>query len=730
VAAPPPLSPAFVDLDENDDVVLMEKSNRNNHSYQHLQHLFEDSLIKIESLQNQVAALKSQLVSASAPSLHAALPSSSLPASLPGTFVESMSASASPACRRFGAGVEALLQKHSRRFPWIDYKAISGPSSLGEKGTYFCKACQTVFRASSIYESKLREHETAAAHVEATKTTPISTAMFSSSVSEEFHRDMAAHMASCQIRPSTFSTLYSPVVLAAIRGKGITQLLLGDTYRRNHLPDAVKHFKKYLISQFIGSVEKFSLLVDETSKNRRKVINILVTTFETRFLLDTIDFDCSKSLDGEAMAGVIIKSIKNSGLMLNLLVSVTRDGAGYMASAVRMLKSSSLTPILDVVCVSHGLALVVEYFVEPFCRAFSLLQNLRSYFINFHRVDRSRRFHSVVGLGFFSLLDWGATRPWGTYVEAVMRVFEQMEQIRNWVGEEIAHDESLNKGVNVPLLNTIRDLLNCVEVQAELSVVVCCMKRAVEALTLSQSNDAMDSIRLLRTATQVKEILSKLASSSSEDLKEMLTPQLVEFGYPVVSKFQSLAVVVQTAGQAAHAKFEERIDPALPMVRMQCWLNPFIAMKAPGELPVKISLSDCCLFATIKSTENMDLGSEWEKYKQFTANTVQPPAGQTPSKPSNGDKEAVYEWWTKHASNFPLLFKVASACFTVSVSGAEIERSFKSMRKTLPKDHSRDTMKSDLLSAECFFAYNRHLLNFFGCQNAPENDDDDETPKK
>ena len=99
---------------------------------------------------------------------------------------------------------------------------------------------------------------------------------------------------------------------------------------------------------------------------------------------------------------------------------------------------------------------------------------------------------------------------------------------------------------------------------------------------------------------------------------------------------------------------------------------------------------------------------EYEKYKQWV--TKDPPL--MDEKLDSG--AALYQWWYSNRNNFKILFSVAAPLFTISVSGgAEVERSFKTLRKTLPKDHSRDSMNPDLIEAEVFFSFNRDLIKLF-----------------
>ena len=78
-------------------------------------------------------------------------------------------------------------------------------------------------------------------------------------------------------------------------------------------------------------------------------------------------FEGDKTLDAATMCTLIVESLSELSLSHHLLVGVTRDNASYMVKALELMQThTSLSHVLSVSCLSHGLNLVIRALLNPF----------------------------------------------------------------------------------------------------------------------------------------------------------------------------------------------------------------------------------------------------------------------------------------------------------------------------------------------------------------------------
>jgi hypothetical protein len=517
----------------------------------------------------------------------------------------------------------------------------------------------------------------------------------------DFHRDFAVHLAMNQVRPSNVDKIFKKDVLVACQSFGFARLLAGESYRSNYYEDAIRHYRNVLLDKYVVG-RPFSLMADETSKNFRHVINIILTTFETSMLLCCIDFDVSKSLDAAAIVDVLTTALAGSSIPWSNCCSITRDGASYMASAVTKLRTTKLecNNLRDVVCISHGLALVVGGFVkENFMLAQGLLTQLRDYLNSHsHRHERVERIQKLMGAGFFADVNWGPTRPWASFVNACDRVVASKESLMTWLRAELMMEEKSSR----LHLDEIQSSMDNPAVFVELKLITSALSVVNECIVLSQSEKEESSVILLGKLRSASGAIQHGVEQGAEMVQQLAKSACVE------PKIPALTQQFKQGIEKSAAQWALRVHPFIRIVQFQTFLNPKLSSGhrfGLFELPAQIAFADWTYFVPLNDKEFFVIGSEWKTYRDMMQDEKE-----LSKIVEMGTNFSCFKWWTDHRVKLPLMNRVAACVFTFMVSGAQVERSFKTLRKTLPKDHTRDVMNSDLLETEVFAACNRELL--------------------
>ena len=144
-------------------------------------------------------------------------------------------------------------------------------------------------------------------------------------------------------------------------------------------------------------------------------------------------------------------------------------------------------------------------------------------------------------------------------------------------------------------------------------------------------------------------------------------------------------------------KWTERVNPQIQIIEYQIFFNPFLK----SEKPELIDIGFVKRFVQPKPEDLLSFRMQWSSYRNIQNSPV--------LDTSKDFRLQLNEWWGQR-EDLKTMVPFVRALFTVPLSTAQVERSFKLLRKTLPRDHSRDSMKDDLLAAEVFFAFNKKLI--------------------
>ena len=127
-------------------------------------------------------------------------------------------------------------------------------------------------------------------------------------------------------------------------------LLSPSSYRDFYCPAAHARWRPTLLAKHVEA-RPFSLLVDESSKNNRKVVNTIAVTAECNVLIDTKVFDMEESIKGESVCEYIQDVMRDCALSPELLIGITRDNASNMSNAIDKLKTEPLYEHVRTCCV-------------------------------------------------------------------------------------------------------------------------------------------------------------------------------------------------------------------------------------------------------------------------------------------------------------------------------------------------------------------------------------------
>ena len=292
---------------------------------------------------------------------------------------------------------------------------------------YSCNICQETFLRNRVELSRMQRHERESKrHQKANSMKKLSTAFVDQESRQIYHEDVGAHILSNNIPLHRLSTLFPPQFISSVVVRKEMSLLSPSSYRNSYCPAAHARWRATLLAKHVEA-RPFSLLVDESSKNNRKVVNTIAVTAECNVLIDTKVFDMEESIKGESVCEYIQDVMRDCALSPALLIGITRDNASYMSNAIDMLKTDPLYEhVISVPCLSHGLNLVVKELLSPFPTVKDkLFQSLKKLFSRPSQ-RKSRAARKIPGI--INAVQVSETR-WSGCLDSIQFIYDHLQEI-------------------------------------------------------------------------------------------------------------------------------------------------------------------------------------------------------------------------------------------------------------------------------------------------------------
>ncbi len=254
----------------------------------------------------------------------------------------------------------------------------------------------------------------------------LSTAFVEQESRQNHHEDIASHILSNNIPLSKVPSIFNSSFITSIVVRKELSLLSPASYRTVYCPTAYARWKGILIAKYVQA-RPYSLLIDESTKNNRKVVNTIAVTSDANILIDTKVYDGDESINAESVCKYIQDVITDCALSPELLIGVTRDNASYMTSALKKLKQNAIYEhVQSVACLSHGLNLVVKDLLNPFSnimdKLFGSLKKL------FGRPSKRRSRAGKKIPGFLNAVQVSETR-WSGWLDSILFVYDHLQEI-------------------------------------------------------------------------------------------------------------------------------------------------------------------------------------------------------------------------------------------------------------------------------------------------------------
>lgn len=112
---------------------------------------------------------------------------------------------------------------------------------------------------------------------------------------QTFHEDVAALALSNNIPFRRFDDVFPSAFISAVIARKEPNLLSSSSYRKNYAMASFLRWRSVLTATLLNNVP-YSLIVDESSKNNRKVVNAIAVTAKSTFLVDTRVFEGDESV--------------------------------------------------------------------------------------------------------------------------------------------------------------------------------------------------------------------------------------------------------------------------------------------------------------------------------------------------------------------------------------------------------------------------------------------------
>lgn len=292
---------------------------------------------------------------------------------------------------------------------------------------YSCNICQETFARNRVELSRMLKHEKESKrHQRAKSMAKLSTAFVEQESRQHYHEDIGSHILSNNIPLTRLPSVFNSSLIASIVARKEMSLLSPSSYRSVYCPAAHARWKGTLIAKHLHA-RPFSLLVDESTKNNRKVVNTIAVTTDANILIDSKVYDGDESINADSVCQYIQEVIIDCALSPALLIGVTRDNASYMSSAIKKLKQDPLYGhVLSVSCLSHGLNLVVKDLLNPF---FNIKDNLFGSLKKLFGRPSKRRTRAGKRLpGFLNAVQVSETR-WSGWLDSILFVYENLQEI-------------------------------------------------------------------------------------------------------------------------------------------------------------------------------------------------------------------------------------------------------------------------------------------------------------
>ncbi len=191
---------------------------------------------------------------------------------------------------------------------------------------YSCSECQEKFSRQRVDLSRLLKHQRdSKRHQRAVSMTNLATSFLQQSSRQSFHEDVTAHLLSNNIPLSRVDNLFPPEFVSSIVLRKEMSLLSSCSYRVTYSTPSYQRWRTILIANLLQDVP-FSLLVDESSKNNRKVINTIAVTEATRLLIHTGVFEGDESINTDSVCKYIKDVMEDCSLspaFLTVLRAIT-----------------------------------------------------------------------------------------------------------------------------------------------------------------------------------------------------------------------------------------------------------------------------------------------------------------------------------------------------------------------------------------------------------------------
>tara|TARA_R110002050_G_C8875161_1_gene508403 strand:+ start:304 stop:1398 length:1095 start_codon:yes stop_codon:yes gene_type:complete len=314
-----------------------------------------------------------------------------------------------------------VQRRNEEGVPWLTISFQNG------EWVYTCSICQETFSRSRVELSRMLKHgRESKRHLNAKSMMKLSTAFMEQETRQGYHEDVGAHILSNNIPLHRFSTLFSSQFISSVVMRKEMTLLSSSSYRDTYCPAAHARWRATLLAKHIEG-KPFSLLVDESSKNNRKVVNTIAVTAESNVLIHTKVFDMEESVNGDSVCQYIQAVMKDCALSPSLLVGCTRDNASYMKTAIDKLKTDPLySHVISVPCLSHGLNLVVKCVLIPFPTIKDKLFHSLKKLFSKPSQRRARAAKRIPGI--INAVQVSETR-WSGWLESIQFVYENLQEI-------------------------------------------------------------------------------------------------------------------------------------------------------------------------------------------------------------------------------------------------------------------------------------------------------------
>tara|TARA_R110002050_G_scaffold86921_2_gene184357 strand:+ start:458 stop:1540 length:1083 start_codon:yes stop_codon:yes gene_type:complete len=261
-----------------------------------------------------------------------------------------------PVARNYFLERHLVDTRNAQGFQWFGF----------ENGNYICKLCRSIINPERVAPSYLTTHQGTQKHKTNSKTMTIAEGFSNQERNQTFQEDVAALVLSNNIPFARMDNLFPREFISAVVARKEPALLSSSSYRKTYAMPSFLRWRETLIVSHLTGVP-YSLIVDESTKGNRKVVNSIAVTATQTVLVDTRVFSGDESVTRFVIRDYIVNMMKECHLDPARLIGITRDNASYMEKAVDILKQvEGYGHIVGVGCLSHGLSLVINRLLDRF----------------------------------------------------------------------------------------------------------------------------------------------------------------------------------------------------------------------------------------------------------------------------------------------------------------------------------------------------------------------------